>query len=993
MRFLNRFAPFQIMIILGLSNLLSAQELPVRLYTPQNSSLIQTQVQSVRQAPDGRIWICTFGGLSCFDGLEFTNFNSASGLSSDVVYDVGFTFNNDTVFVLTRDGIDIIVHNRVSSYYYNENQKFYYGKIYYSKRHLLIYGIADRANKGYAFDVKNDQRFLEIPFEFGVGSSSYQGVNDNAAFFFQEKQGKGFSLYQQLFADSKAKLIFTTNQTFQTMLVEDSVIHLIISSSKSFSDLSYFLISLKAKNGNWEQVSSIKRSTIDHNYHNTSLRKPLNDRFFGIGISGHNNLKPVKEQLFVIPNRFAMVNQYVEDRDGNVWLATENGLAKVITSGFREINFPRDNGLNVWSAAPVNDTTVLMATFWDGLFFYSNGNYIKRWKHPRLRGNNCGVAYGTGNDILFASEPGIVIYDTKTGDIRMVDENMPTYTLCLIKDTLKDVYYAGNGSKLISLDSKYQPKVLLDITQIGIKLKTILSIAIQKDGKILLGLATGLVQFNPATGQAEYRIPDKLRFNDLFVDSLNNIWGATNHGLCLIKGKKVLFPAIPGNTGMARTLEEDKRGRVFAAYTNYLLLVDLKQYYSGSADCYMTYGSSNGFSGGEPKQNSFFRDRDGNLWLPTSTNIVKIIPDELNPAMNPIPVKINGFAYADNNLDFILDSTFQKISLPYNRNNIRISFSAVCLTNPESVNYQYKLEGFHKDWIDNNHARFVTLTNLPPGKYCFLVKAGIDKHFNNATAVKLCFIIKSPFWETWWFIMVMVFLAMFLILMGFRLRQQWEQRRRRIQNELLKLKGSALSAQIDQHFLANCNSKIQALYETGRARDANLYSRLFIQFLKVNLQFMRSEEVFLNDELMLVQQYIELERQHSRMFEYEIRVGTDVVINAIQVPHFLIQPVVENAIRHGVKNLEDGEGEILVNVRKHQQYIYICVEDNGPGYYPDNNKNTGGNNVSMNIIRERLELIGHGSSLTIENKSPGTSVTIKLFVHRQNKPHDKSSDH
>ena len=133
MRFLNRFAPFQIMIILGLSNLLSAQELPVRLYTPQNSSLIQTQVQSVRQAPDGRIWICTFGGLSCFDGLEFTNFNSASGLSSDVVYDVGFTFNNDTVFVLTRDGIDIIVHNRVSSYYYNENQKFYYGKIYYSK--------------------------------------------------------------------------------------------------------------------------------------------------------------------------------------------------------------------------------------------------------------------------------------------------------------------------------------------------------------------------------------------------------------------------------------------------------------------------------------------------------------------------------------------------------------------------------------------------------------------------------------------------------------------------------------------------------------------------------------------------------------------------------------------------------------------------------------------------------------------------------------------
>ncbi|MCK9203365.1 MAG: hypothetical protein M0P58_02885 [Bacteroidales bacterium] len=324
---MKRFAPVQIMIILVFFNLLSAQELPVRLYTPQNSSLIQTQVQSVRQAPDGRIWICTFGGLSCFDGLGFTNYNSASGLSSDVVYDVGFTFNNDTVFVLTRDGIDIIVHNRVSSYYYNENQKFYYGKIYYSKQHLLIYSIADRANKGYVFDVKNDQRFLEIPIEFDVGNISYHGVNDKAAFFPKKRQVRGFSLYQQLFADRKAKLIFTTDQTFQKMLVEDSVIHLITYFSKGFYDPSYFLIS-----------------------------------------------------LFVVPNRFAMVNQYVEDKDGNVWLATENGLAKVITSGFREITFPRDNALNVWGAAPVNDTTVLMATFNDGLFFYSKANYVKRWR-------------------------------------------------------------------------------------------------------------------------------------------------------------------------------------------------------------------------------------------------------------------------------------------------------------------------------------------------------------------------------------------------------------------------------------------------------------------------------------------------------------------------------------------------------------------------------------------------------------------------------------
>jgi ligand-binding sensor domain-containing protein len=957
---------------------LPAQEFPVRLYTPQNSNLIQTQVQRVHQAPDGKIWICTYGGLSCFDGLEFTNYTAASGLSSDVVYDVAF--NKDTVFILTRDGIDMIIQNRVSSYYYNEKQKFYHGELYCSKRYLLVINLVDKANRGYIFDVRNPRKFIELPSTFDAKKISIK-VNDHSAFLLQGKPEGGFHLYQQVFTDRKEKLIFQPNkEVFHTIMVEDSVIYLITRSSKTDHDLSYSLTSLKNKNGEWEQ--SVCKKTAFPNYNNSKTGKIGNSQteFIIIDTASHDKLSNITNtKLFAIPNKYAMITQYEEDRDCNVWLATEIGLAKVITRGFKEIIPPDVNMFNVWGVAPVNDSMIMMATVVNGLYFYSNGNYTNKWKSPKLRTFYCGVCYGFNNDIVFAANPGVVVYNAHEKNFRIVNENMPSPSLCVYKDEKANRIYIGNGPKLISMDSVYRTKILFDIASMGINLITILSIAVENNGKILLGLATGLVEFDPATGKAGYRIKRKLRFNDLYVDSLNHIWAATNQGVGLIKGNEIVFPAIPGNKGMVRTLEAENRGRLFVAYTNYLLLVDLKKYYSGSSDCYMTYGSSNGFSGGEPKQNSFFKDLNGHLWLPTSTNILKIIPEELDPGTKPVSVKINGFAHASDDFDFVTNSATGKISLPYDRNNIRFSFSGVCLTNPESVNYQYKLEGFQDNWIDNHHVRFIAITNLPPGKYCFRVKAGIDKHFENATEATFNLIITPPFWRTWWFFSLMILLTIFIIIMGFRLGRKREQRKGRIRNELIKLKGSALSAQIDHHFLANCNAKIQILYESGRIKDANLYARLFTGFLKTNLQFMRSEEIFLNDELILVKQYMELERQHSCRFEYEIRIDPEVEINTIQVPHFLVQPVVENAIRHGVKKLEDGEGKILVNVRKHQQYIYLSVEDNGPGYYPESDINSGGNKVSMHIVRERLDLIGHGSSLTIENKNPGTVVTIKLF--------------
>ena len=90
----------------------SSQEFATRLYTPQKDGLIHIQVRCVKQAQDGRIWIGTQGGLSSFDGLKFKNFTEQDGLSANLIYDIQPW--KDSIFVVTRDGIDIIFDGKVT---------------------------------------------------------------------------------------------------------------------------------------------------------------------------------------------------------------------------------------------------------------------------------------------------------------------------------------------------------------------------------------------------------------------------------------------------------------------------------------------------------------------------------------------------------------------------------------------------------------------------------------------------------------------------------------------------------------------------------------------------------------------------------------------------------------------------------------------------------------------------------------------------------------
>lgn len=113
-----------------LSAAVAGQTPALKLYTPKNSGLPQVQVMNLRQAPDGALWVCTYGGIGRFNGRRFTNYSVRNGLNSNITFDVAFL--NDTVWLLTRDGLDVLVNGRIANYLMAGEFKFYSGRLHLS---------------------------------------------------------------------------------------------------------------------------------------------------------------------------------------------------------------------------------------------------------------------------------------------------------------------------------------------------------------------------------------------------------------------------------------------------------------------------------------------------------------------------------------------------------------------------------------------------------------------------------------------------------------------------------------------------------------------------------------------------------------------------------------------------------------------------------------------------------------------------------------------
>jgi len=306
----------------------------------------------------------------------------------------------------------------------------------------------------------------------------------------------------------------------------------------------------------------------------------------------------------------------------------------------------------------------------------------------------------------------------------------------------------------------------------------------------------------------------------------------------------------------------------------------------------------------------------------------------------------------------------------------------------------YKLEGFYDNWqiLDPNEHE-IKFQSLPPGKFKLKVGAQFNNILNEQFAYS--FEISPPFWQRWWFYFLIVFGTIVLIggLALLRLKSLKTKARRQLELESSKSKVldaqlKAIRAQMNPHFVFNAINSIQDLVlnqETLKSYDClESFSRL----VRITLDHSEREFVKIYEEKEFLKLYLDLESlRFSEDFEYDL--DSDKGLNEFEIPSMVIQPFIENAIKHGLLH-KFGEKKLSVSFSKLDEGTVQCIiEDNGVGRKRsqeiNERKKMYHKSFSTHAIDSRLKLISDqiGGKFTYEiidlyqeNKAVGTRVEI-----------------
>ena len=422
----------------------------------------------------------------------------------------------------------------------------------------------------------------------------------------------------------------------------------------------------------------------------------------------------------------SLVHEICADKNGDLWIGTED-------AGLNKLNLKTGNFKHFEPGKSKEDISY---TNIHGLLADGNELWIGTYEHGLdVMNINTGKVirhYNAGKDSTSLNSNFIVtIYKTKENDVLI-----GTWRGLFKYNRAKD-----NFIHLTFFNTQIQE--------------------IYEDNKGTIWTSTygnGVYYYNPVTKESGILKHDPSNknsiinnyVNGLFQDHAGNFWFSTEGGLSELSttGKYINFTiesGLPDNQ-VFRVLE-DNFYQLWISTSKGLLKFDPAK---GFMNLYKT---SNGLLTDQFNYNSAFKNSDGTLFFGTVKGLISFKPENFAENSFIPPVYVTGIEVNNSTLPLGKSlpnaiSYADKITLPYDSSNISFDVAALSYTNPEMNEYQYKMEGFDKDWTILKTNRKIYYTKLPAGKYLFKVKGSNgDGIWNNKEAV-LQVVIKPPAWAT-----------------------------------------------------------------------------------------------------------------------------------------------------------------------------------------------------------------------------------------------------
>jgi ligand-binding sensor domain-containing protein/serine phosphatase RsbU (regulator of sigma subunit) len=250
----------------------------------------------------------------------------------------------------------------------------------------------------------------------------------------------------------------------------------------------------------------------------------------------------------------------------------------------------------------------------------------------------------------------------------------------------------------------------------------------------------------------------------LTMDDKGILWIGTGQGLIAFRNDSVISTLTKSDGLLSdniNLLSVGTDGSIYIGTNN-----GLNRYFPDSKRIF-SYTERNGFTGIESRPNAVYESPSCDIWFGTANGAIQLKPektvtDRLEPLTHLMGMRVN---YEPREM-------LPGLKLSYNERSVQFDYYSICLTNPDVVRYKVKLEGADADWQPVTAYTSANYPALPSGKYVFNVIACNSQGIWNSKPVTFSFIIKPPFYLTWWFILISLALIVVGIVIYIKIREQ-----------------------------------------------------------------------------------------------------------------------------------------------------------------------------------------------------------------------------
>ncbi|MBU6325648.1 MAG: histidine kinase, partial [Bacteroidetes bacterium] len=674
------------------------------------------------------------------------------------------------------------------------------------------------------------------------------------------------------------------------------------------------------------------------------------------------------------------VNELYYDRQDNLWVSTLNSGVYLYPSRSLPISIPE--GIKDGITHARFGKYHVIGTEYNGLYVLDAAYQVIR--HLPELSRPVAIAVNSKYCVV-ASDKGLMYLDPslkmrQCGTIRILKD---------IHHLHGDTFYAANftGAYRITLtsgkpDTLYQGRTT--------------AIWGDNSGVVWVGTMKGLIRLKYGITERVLLHPllKESRITDIAGDTQGRIFVATqNNGLFVIHQQAVLHCG-PDRREAHCQLPDRQLIRLLVDGNKLWVLghsgLTMLRFHENAItpSDHQTFGSMSGLVAGIYYDINMSNE-DGTPELLTDLGVVRINNTQRQP--EPLlSAEIEGMSHHG-----IMLNNAHLQSLAHDENELTIHFNAIALLTGPDFTYEYRLVELDTVWMATN-ANQVHFSDLKPGTYTFQVRVRAGSACSKPAEIR--FNIRQAWFQRSllrWLLFVITALFLCFLLFAYTRRAARKMQVANQENQkLAELELKVLRSRMNPHFVFNVLTAIQNFITQGREQEANYYTSQFAQLIRQTFHGSASNFVSLAEELQLLNSYLDLERMRfDNRLEYSIEVDEQLNPEEFSVPSLLLQPFLENAINHGIRNLKNRKGMLFVRLKKqNNNRLIIEVEDNGVGINATQNKKKDSMKAAhhksegMKLAKDRIELMNRSyhmdMQLTVRDLSEqgGTGTLVMIYL-------------